>query len=446
MVTRDELHRTMKLELDQGRAATVDEAEQLVSTYRLQVCIGADVALSPTRQAALLTVINAGSRAFLGGVHVTGDLDWTVSTAWGFGVEARDAIRDYGGTVVDSVDGDQPTVVIGTVGEASGSVLIEATWEAWAGGVVPAGTPRLAERVENPLAGVVAGAVAVSEAFAHVRGAVTAGRRATGISLWRPDQPWCEPDAAGPALQYLPTRLWLAGLGHLGQAYLWAIGFLPYRDRGDVLLLLQDYDQIVPANRSTGLLVHHSTPSGSLKTRMAAAAVEALGFTARLVERAFDATTRPGIGEPTWMLAGFDNPAPRACVGGFELAVDVGLGSAADDFLGIHVHTFPAAGDPADVFAAKSAEVEAFEPAPWAVAAAKDRCGVLQLQGAAVGAAFVGAFAAAVGVAEVLRGLVGATVTTVGAVSLSALNDVDWVSADQPPLANPGYQTAAPHR
>jgi hypothetical protein len=238
--------------------------------------------------------------------------------------------------------------------------------------------------------------------------------------------------------------LWLGGLGHLGQAYLWAIGFLPYRDRGDVLLLLQDYDRIVPANRSTGLLVDGATPPGSLKTRMAADAMETLGFSTRLVERAFDATTRPGPGEPTWMLAGFDNPAARACVGGFGLAVDVGLGSAADDFLGVHVHTFPAAGDPAEVFNATSAHFEPFKPAPWAVASADDECGVLQLQGAAVGAAFVGAFAAAVGIAEVLRGLLGATVHAVGAVSLSALNDGDWVPSEQPPSANPGYQAAAP--
>jgi hypothetical protein len=69
---------------------------------------------------------------------------------------------------------------------------------------------------------------------------------------------------------------------------------------------------------------------------------------------------------------------------------------------------------------------------------------VLQLQGAAVGAAFVGAFAAAMGVAEILRGLAGAAVTAVGAVSLSALSDGDWVLTEQPPSANPGYQTTAP--
>lgn len=83
------------------------------------------------------------------------------------------------------------------------------------------------------------------------------------------------------------------------------------------------------------------------------------------------------------------------------------------------------------------------EPAAWAVAAAKDRCGMLQLQSAAVGAAFVGAFAASIGLAEVLRALAGAPVTAVGALSMNALGDIDWFADDRISVANPGYQHAA---
>ena len=36
------------------------------------------------------------------------------------------------------------------------------------------------------------------------------------------------PDAIGPSLVYLPSGLWLLGLGHLGQANAWALGCLPY--------------------------------------------------------------------------------------------------------------------------------------------------------------------------------------------------------------------------
>lgn len=444
-VTRDELHRTVKLELDEGRASTVQQAEQLAATYALQVHVGSGVAGSATQQAALLTAVNAGARAFRGGVLVYGELDWQITAGWHCGLAATDAIEALGGRVVEDLDDAHPTVVVGTALSVAGSVCVQATWEGWAGGVVPHGDERLAEARENPVTGVASAAIAVSEAFAHVRGSVAAGRQRRGLSLWRPGTDWCSPDAAGPSLRFLPASLWLGGLGHLGQAYLWTIGFLPYTNRKEVLLVLQDFDHVVEANRSTGMLVDSATPNGVLKTRLAAQRMDQLGFTTRLTERAFDASTRPGAGEPTWLLAGFDNPSARASTDAFAFVVDLGLGSQADDYLGMHLHTLPADGTAADVFPARSSAVVEVTPAPWAVAAAGgDRCGIVQLQGASVGAAFVGTLAGALGVAEVIRALAGLSPTCVGALSMRSLEDIDWVVSDAEPPANPGYQNAAP--
>ena len=49
-----------------------------------------------------------------------------------------------------------------------------------------------------------------------------AGRRTVGLSLWNPAPTcdWLAAAGAEPALSLLPSRLWLIGLGHLGQAYL----------------------------------------------------------------------------------------------------------------------------------------------------------------------------------------------------------------------------------
>ena len=58
----------------------------------------------------------------------------------------------------------------------------------------------------------------------------------------------------GPVLRYLPTRLWLIGLGHLGQAYLFALGLLPYERPSDLHLLLQDDDIVTPSTESTSIL------------------------------------------------------------------------------------------------------------------------------------------------------------------------------------------------
>ena len=441
ILTRDGLHRTLKLELDEGRAATIEEAQSITSSYRIQIIVGDDVPTSPTRQAALLTAVNTAARAFGGGVYVTGDLDWDITVPWGARQPAHHIVTGLGGTPTTALTEDDPTLVIGTADDFVGSVVMQTTWDGWAGGIVPAGAIRLAETLEHPLAGILAGALGVSEAFSHVRGNVTAGQKPVGLSLWRLNVDWRDPAGTGRALGYLPTRLWLPGLGHLGQAYLWALGFLPSPNPAQIELTLQDFDRIVPANRSTGLLVHRDTPDGVLKTRLAASAMEQLGYRTRIIERPFDSSTRPGPGEPTWALAGFDSPIPRQHLGVFDLAVDLGLGSAVDDYLGIHLHTFPAAGNPSDTFTNAANDSDP-ELADWAIAAAADRCGVLQLRGAAIGAAFVGAVAATIGLAEVLCALGGQPPTAVASFALNALHDIDVVPGDIAPPGNPGYQAA----
>lgn len=238
----DNVHRTVKLELDSGRAASFAEAEALAKGHVLQIAVGDDVADSQTRQAMLLTAVNTGVRAFVGGVRVTGPLDWALTTPWHRGEAAESVVTFYGASVESNLEQDLPTVVIGDVVEPVGSVVLYLTWDGWVGAAVDVPSGRLPEDVEFPLAGVLAAGFAVAEAFQHIRGAVVAGRRSVGLSLWRPDLDWRDEAARGDRLWFLPTRLWVLGLGHLGQANLWALGFLPYRCRDDVELTLQDFD------------------------------------------------------------------------------------------------------------------------------------------------------------------------------------------------------------
>ena len=74
---------------------------------------------------------------------------------------------------------------------------------------------------DMPLAAMLSAALAVSEAFRFAAGeGGEAGRRAVGLSLWRPaaDCDWLGGGREEPALGYLPSQVWLIGLGHLGQA------------------------------------------------------------------------------------------------------------------------------------------------------------------------------------------------------------------------------------
>ena len=133
----NELHRTTKLELDDGRATSFDEALDIVASYVLQIVVGEGVDISETRQAILLTAVNAASRAFLGGVRVRLHENEQMEVAWASSMDTATAVENYGGQIVESLDPAHPTLVIGSVKEKPvGSIVLHATWEGWSGGVV----------------------------------------------------------------------------------------------------------------------------------------------------------------------------------------------------------------------------------------------------------------------------------------------------------------------
>ena len=78
----DDLHRTAKLELDEGIAHSLDDVATITDKYVLQIDVGTDIPESKTRQAALLTAVNASRRAFLGGVKVHLHRKGPGSTYW----------------------------------------------------------------------------------------------------------------------------------------------------------------------------------------------------------------------------------------------------------------------------------------------------------------------------------------------------------------------------
>ena len=416
----DELHRTTKLELDEGRARTVDEAQEIMAGYVLQIDVGAGVRESETRQAMLLTAVNTAVRAFHGGVRVRLLEHGRMGVTWADGMDIVAAVESFGGEVVESLDSDFPTLAIGDVEEQpAGSVVLHTTWEGWSGGVVEEIKDRLAEAVEFPLAGMLAASLGVSEAFQNLRGNVVAGRRSTGLSLWDPLIDWREEAAYGEPCRYLPKRLWLVGLGHLGQAYAWALALLPYEDRSAVEMVLQDFDCMVKANGSTGMLSDDSA-IGARKTRVVSSRLEALGFKTTITERHFDSATRRGVDEPRVALVGVDDPAPRRLLegAGFDLIVDAGLGGGPRNYLDILIHSFPSGVTAASAFLErdvsnrgalvdKPAYQDFLRRAKITSEQTEEeiRCGMVEVAGRSVGAAFVGCVAATFVVSEVLRSL-----------------------------------------
>jgi hypothetical protein len=237
-------------------------------------------------------------------------------------------------------------------------------------------------------------------------------------------------DTVEPVLQYLPSRLWIIGLGNLGQAFAWLLASLPYQDPGLLQVVLQDFDRLAPSNDSTSLL-SRKKDVGMMKTRMVSAWLEERGIITMIEERRFGAWTQRHEKEPGAALCGVDNALARASLdkAGFGLVVEAGLGGGPQAFRSLGIHTFPASRTPADIWAKQTADADVSTEDMAAYQALKkdgmDACGLTQLASRTVGVPFVGLVAAGLGVAELLRRLHGGQALEFVTGSLSSPEDFE---------------------
>lgn len=415
---RNSLHRGAKGLMDTGEANSPEEAMEILGRFGLTVYAGPEIAESATLQAALLTIVNTGSRCLLRGVTVVGCPDVLTQIPVSGASSLAAAVEQWGGRLGPEVDADVPGVVLGSPREVSRSEApcIRATFDGWIAGVAPADEEfRLPETREFPPSGVLAGALAVSEAFQHLRGRnAQAMRREVGLSLWRPEArgSWAEPALRGPAEYLLPERLWVIGLGHLGQAFLWTLTMLPYAEPGAMTLVLQDFDRITESNYSTSLLTS-PMDVGRMKTRLAAEYCEQLGFRTVLVERPFDERLLIGPKDPLLAFCGVDNPEARRCLEGpgFTEVIEAGLGHQGEEYLAFALHSFPASRRAKDVWSGTSgsevAQLLAQPAYQGMLSRGEDECGLIEVAGATVAVPFVGAVTSALAVTEAIRATMG---------------------------------------
>ena len=451
IATPDELHRLVKLAMDTGEAESVEHAQRIFAGYRIGVAVGPEIQWSKSHQAALLTFLQLASRVFLGGVDVALQHEVPIPLLIAGNLSISATMDSVGARQVKSLESHIPVVCIGTASlPHTASFAVRTVFSGWRAGILPAAAPPLFEfQVDFPLAGVLAATLAVNEVFLFVRqDTPEAGLREIGVSLWKPDaiDDWWISANDGPEVVYLPSKLWMIGLGHLGQAYLWVLSLLPFERPEDVLLVLQDVDVITSSTLSTSIL-SDKTNFGQKKTRAMAWVMELRGFKTVIVERRFDETLRVLGDDPQIALCGLDNALGRLplCEVGFRFVVEAGLGSGVKDFRAIRIHTFPGTIDPHELWSL--GEVSGAAPDARAYEDLKsrgmDQCGVTILAGKAVGAAFVGMTAAVLAVAEVLRLLHGGPTFAVHDIDLkSPVSRTSLRRNGDLAIFNPGFTSA----
>ena len=396
----DSFSRINKVFVDTQQLSPEDASERRAACRVGLVC-GPEVAHSRTLQAAVATAMRTAARCYPGAVGLVASPEVR---------EALQKTRTVELPTASTTDYPPPRYTIAFGSTRANAHAMQVSFNGWTAQVAPVVDGRLEEREANPLAGVLAGTLAVSESFLNFAGVVhDATRRRIVLSLWQPHA--SAPDA-GPEIEYLPTRAWLAGLGHLGQAYAWAYAWLPWgscRERPELWLV--DDDTLVDANLETGVLSERNR-LGDYKTRIVSAWLEARAIRTRLIERRFGTGVQLQADEPQLLLGGVDRNRARhvlASAGG--RLVDAGLGATASNFDTIALRDWPnprSADElwPIDIDTTPATERLA-DNNPAYAALSSDRCGRVRLAERAVGVPFVGAAAAAFAWAQPLRELHG---------------------------------------
>ena len=415
------LSRISKLFADRDSLPT-EEGLRKRQRFGVTLVVGADVAASYMLQLSVLTAAKIATRCFPGAVRVALPVQVGGATTllW---PELKD--RPSFGALLGQIVGAR-NVVADRHDLSHGNVLLfgdapevasalRVTFDGWAAMTGPVSrVARLPERPHCSLAGILAAALGVSElflSFADV--SLEATRRTVALSLWRPDLDHSHPDAIGPVVQWLPSQVWVLGLGHLGNAYLWALGTLPYQQMHAAQIFLNDFDSVEVENIETGLLFTQADLKRT-KARTCADWLEGRGFRTRLLERRFDSHFRCQHDEPRLALCGFDSNPPRRELASadFVQVIESGLGGMSNNFDTLSLHVLPNPRGVHELWPDLSEEEEKKRQAHQECVAQEneayarsglDECGRFEFAGKSIAVPFVGATAGCFVVAEALR-------------------------------------------
>jgi hypothetical protein len=404
LIDRDQLDADVILTRRQAHAVTLSCGDDVASSYTLQL--------------AVLTAATIAIRCFPGAVHAA--LSPRLADAplliWPWlKLTFGQAVQRILGPAASQREGTTPLrlLVFGNGLVTRGALRV--TFDGWVAKVGPVEqVGRLQEREYFSGAGVLAAALALSEVFlSFAEVSLHATRRPVGLSLWRPDLNIDDPEAVGIPVEFIPRNVWILGLGHLGNAYLWALATLPYTDPRSAEFALLDFDRVVKDNIETGVLF-----SNTFIDRFKAHACDRWladhGFhQTRLVERRFDAKFELQEEEPRLAFCGFDtNPARRDLDRKFPRVLESGLGGTLNNYDTISFHSLPNPRTPNELWPDLSdVEREKVEVEQERAAAANagyqklriDICGRRELAGKSVAVPFVGLTAASIVLAEAVR-------------------------------------------
>ena len=107
------LNRTMKLAMDEGRVQSYQEAVALFRSFRIRLQVAPGFSAIPGVEAAVLTLLRAGPKTFLGGVELVAPLHECCTLAWFAGKSLGDVAAECGVSVGQDAEAYLPTICVG---------------------------------------------------------------------------------------------------------------------------------------------------------------------------------------------------------------------------------------------------------------------------------------------------------------------------------------------
>lgn len=388
----DELNRTVKLALDEGRAASLAEAQALFEGFRLQIAVDAGFTGSPGAEAAVLTLLMAAAKTFLGGVEIVGAVDERCTLAWFEGRKVSEVAIEAGATVGER-GGAQGTrlasIVVGSGRPVDAGFSVALTLGADGFVICPDSAARSDPHAPVEV-GVAAAGAALNEAFARLyRGWPLAGQRRLSFQM-----------PATAAVERVGGTTWMVGLGHLGQAFAWTLALSSGRARHAVRLT--DFDFVTGSSLSTCLLVKGSD-IGRLKVHAVGERLASLGLAVSMDAHQLNLDGNGPTQAADRVIVAVDNIALRRSLdrlAGMPV-FEGGIGSGVNGFTRVQFHSFPGSRLARDVWADAdphaSQAIDISAPAYQALLKQTgDECGTTLLAGRSIATPFVGAFSGAV--------------------------------------------------
>ena len=119
------LNRTMKLAMDDGRVGSYEEAKALFESFKLRIHVKSGFAAVPAAQAAVLTLLNAAPKTFLGGVELMGAVQEQCTMAWFAGQTLGKVAQSFGAIVAEGLDERE----VSTIYVGDYEVLVFGQWQ-----------------------------------------------------------------------------------------------------------------------------------------------------------------------------------------------------------------------------------------------------------------------------------------------------------------------------